>query len=102
MKTQIFKIVLLAALLPLYSSLDAHSVKYDAETVAAITSEVNNAGLNEELEIEEWMVNDTIWKIKEAATQNNEEVPSKNDLKIEKWMTDDTLWKMETANTGNI
>jgi len=102
MKTQIFKIVLLAALLPFFSTVNAHSVKYDSKTVTAITSEVNNAELNEELEIENWMVNDTIWKIEEEATQNNDEVTSKSDLEIENWMTDDSLWKMKPANAGNI
>ena len=46
------------------------------------------------LEIENWMINDSLWDI-----NNNLEFENANEelLELENWMTNDKVWELETA-----
>jgi len=72
------------------SSIPATSDHEDISTFVLTEYEVD-----EELILEFWMTNDSLWeKTSSATTTPNLETEEEDSLAIESWMTDDEKWKL--------
>ena len=102
MKTQTLKFVFIASLLTFFISASANTMKNNTKLNDAVLLELNAVENESELEIEEWMVNDQIWKVDDSTKSDEIQSTTESDVAIQNWMTDDTLWKMDTTNNKEI